>query len=169
MLAALKDVQDPELPVSIVDLGMVRSVSWLPDASRTVHVSLVSTFLGCPAQMFIENDVRDVLMTTGVDRVMVIWETMPEWSPDDVSDDGRVALAAIGVVVPTDSAPRCPYCGADRVSILAPVGATLCRRLAHCEACGSSVEILRGPRDHWSASTVSVGQPNIRRKAGQVG
>ena len=53
--AALADVPDPELPVSIVELGMVCGVDINGD---DVDVKLVPTYTGCPALPMIERDVR---------------------------------------------------------------------------------------------------------------
>lgn len=138
VLAQLRKVEDPELPVSIVDLGMVRGVD--EDANGTITVTLVPTFLGCPAQLFIERDIADALP-----GAQVRWSAEP-WGLADVTDRGREALAELGVVVPDEEgAAGCPFCGSPEVDITGEFGATLCRRLAFCRSCRSPIEVMRGP------------------------
>lgn len=82
ILNALRDVQDPELHRSIVDLNMVRAVHI--DGS-TVRVDIALTVKGCPLTARIEGDVRGRLLEVpGVEQVVVKLDTM--------SDDERRAL-----------------------------------------------------------------------------
>jgi len=97
LLDALRDVQDPEMPVSIVDLGIVYGVE--RDAGR-VSVDLTFTAMGCPASDFILEDVRErLLREPGVDEVVVnvVWD--PPWSAARLTADGRDALQAWGVAI----------------------------------------------------------------------
>lgn len=153
--ALLEQVEDPELPVSIIDLGMVREVqahAGEAGASRcTVDVQLVPTFLGCPAQLFIERDVRQALQNVAsIAEVRIIWVPAEQWQLGDISARGREALRRIGVAIPDDDGrARCPHCDSDAVVIDSEFGASLCRRLAHCETCGENVELMRSrPRRH---------------------
>jgi phenylacetate-CoA oxygenase PaaJ subunit len=97
LLDALRDVQDPEMPVSIVDLGIVYGVR--RDAGR-VTVDLTFTAMGCPASDFILEDVRErLLREPGVTEVAVnvVWD--PPWSSARLTQDGRDALEMWGVAV----------------------------------------------------------------------
>lgn len=141
---ALYRVEDPELPISIVDLGMVRSVE-CDAASRSAKVQLVSTFTGCSAQMFIEEDVQRELQEVGFTRVSTTWQTMPAWTTDAVSPYGREVLRKVGVLVPDDLGLRCPHCASTKCELQAEVGASLCRSMAYCSGCMTPFEILRAP------------------------
>lgn len=138
---AVEAVEDPEMAVGIGDLGMVRSVTADP-ATGTVEVHLVTTYAGCPAQMFIE---RDVAAALPGHTVRVHWDPMP-WSPDAVSEAGRRSLADVGIAVPAaaDAAPACPYCGAP-VQVTSQAGSSLCRSLGYCASCRNPVDVLKHP------------------------
>jgi metal-sulfur cluster biosynthetic enzyme len=97
LMEALRDVMDPEMPVNIVDLGMVYGVR---RAGDLVTVDLTFTAMGCPASDFILEDVRErLLREPGVDRVAVniVWD--PPWSTKRLTQAGRDALEMWGVAV----------------------------------------------------------------------
>jgi phenylacetate-CoA oxygenase PaaJ subunit len=97
LLEALKDVEDPELPISIVDMGLVVDV-WQDGGSVTVKITF--TAMGCPAIDMIVDDVRDrLLREPGVERVIVeiVWE--PIWTRDRLSADGKAQLREWGISV----------------------------------------------------------------------
>jgi metal-sulfur cluster biosynthetic enzyme len=92
--AALAEVQDPELPVGIVDLGLVRSVR-VDGADVTVGITFTS--IACPCTDLLADDIQDRLgRLDGVAGVQVE-ELFEPWSRDDLTEDGRVALRALGV------------------------------------------------------------------------
>jgi metal-sulfur cluster biosynthetic enzyme len=92
--AALRDVQDPEYPISIVDLGLVRGISL--DGGRCT-VQLTFTSLGCPCQDLIKADVRERLLALdGVEEVE-IEECFEEWRREHISRRGLAALRELGV------------------------------------------------------------------------
>ena len=57
--AALAEVQDPEMPINLVDLGVIYRVA---ETDGLVEVDLTFTAMGCPASDFILEDVRDRLL-----------------------------------------------------------------------------------------------------------
>ncbi len=92
---ALREVLDPEYPVSLVDLGLIRGIEVL--GSR-VGIKLTYTCMGCPAMDMIQDDVRERLLEMeGVDEVEieVVW---PTWSREDITPLGRKQLKDVGVV-----------------------------------------------------------------------
>jgi metal-sulfur cluster biosynthetic enzyme len=92
--AALAEVEDPELPVGIVDLGLVRSVRVEGD---TVTVGITFTSIACPCTDVLAEDIRERLgRLEGVGSVRVE-ELFEPWSRDDLTEEGRVALRALGV------------------------------------------------------------------------
>ena len=95
--SALAEINDPEMPINLVDLGVIYGVE-LED--RTVRVRLTFTAMGCPASDMILSDIRERLLAEpGVDEVAinVVWD--PPWSSSRMTDEGREALRAWGLSV----------------------------------------------------------------------
>jgi metal-sulfur cluster biosynthetic enzyme len=97
LLEALKDVQDPEMPINILDLGLVYGVR---RRAELVEVDLTFTAMGCPAYEFLIADVRErLLREPGVEEVLVkvVWD--PPWTSAMLTQDGRDALQMWGLAV----------------------------------------------------------------------
>jgi metal-sulfur cluster biosynthetic enzyme len=97
LLDALREVQDPEMPVNIVDLGIVYG---LRETAGIVSVDLTFTAMGCPAAEFILEDVRERLLhEPGVREVAVnvVWD--PPWTAARMTEAGREALEMWGLAV----------------------------------------------------------------------
>jgi metal-sulfur cluster biosynthetic enzyme len=97
LLEALRDVQDPEMPVNVVDLGIVYGVR---EEAGVVSVDLTFTAMGCPAAEFILEDVRErLLREPDVKAVLVnvVWD--PPWTAARMTPAGREALEMWGVAV----------------------------------------------------------------------
>jgi metal-sulfur cluster biosynthetic enzyme len=95
--AALRDVQDPEMPVNLVDLGLIYGVETV---GGHVRVRLTFTAMGCPATEMIIDDIRErLLREPGVASVDldVVWD--PPWSAARLTGKGREALVAWGLSV----------------------------------------------------------------------
>jgi metal-sulfur cluster biosynthetic enzyme len=93
--AALREVNDPELPISLVDLGLIYDVR---AAGEVVEVDLTFTATGCPCMAFIKYDVEQRLLEEpGVERVIVreVWD--PPWTRERVTPEGRAGLKRFGV------------------------------------------------------------------------
>jgi metal-sulfur cluster biosynthetic enzyme len=87
---ALKAVEDPEMEVNIVDLGLVTALEAGPE---TIRVDFTLTFPGCPAGELIRRDIITVLFATfGIANVEanLVWE--PRWSPARMSEEARLTL-----------------------------------------------------------------------------
>jgi metal-sulfur cluster biosynthetic enzyme len=92
--AALAEVEDPELPISIVDLGLVRSVAV---DGTTVRVGITYTSIACPCTDMLREDIQARLeQLDGVTDVEVE-EVFEAWSRNDLTEEGRMALLALGV------------------------------------------------------------------------
>jgi metal-sulfur cluster biosynthetic enzyme len=93
--AALREVMDPEVPVSLVDLGLIYAVR--RDDGR-VEVDLSFTATACPAMGFIQEDIRSRLLAEpGVEDVTtrIVWE--PPWTPERISETGKRQLEGFGI------------------------------------------------------------------------
>jgi ring-1,2-phenylacetyl-CoA epoxidase subunit PaaD len=146
VLDELRTINDPEMPVSIVDLGIVEGVQIETVANtRTVRIELLPTFIGCPALQAIEDDVRRRLgALPGVDEVVVHFRFDPPWTVDRITASGREALKTVGVTVPKNGgAPPCPFCGSSAVQLESPFGPTRCRMIYYCRSCRNSFEQMK--------------------------
>jgi metal-sulfur cluster biosynthetic enzyme len=95
--AALSEIQDPEMPVNLVDLGLIYAVE---ERDGVVDVDLTFTAMGCPASDFILDDVRErLLREPGVEevRINVVWD--PPWTVARMTQAGRDSLEAWGLAV----------------------------------------------------------------------
>lgn len=93
--SALRDVRDPELPISIVDMGLVYEVRV---DGGTVGIDMTFTATACPCMEFIMDDIRTRLLSEpDVDEVKinVVWD--PPWTNDRLTPEGRDILRVYGV------------------------------------------------------------------------
>ena len=93
---ALATVTDPELPVSLVDMGMIYRV----DVSEpgTVAIDLTFTSIGCPGmEMILEDVERAARAVPGVERVRIEIVWSPPWTKARLTDRGRKLLVASGL------------------------------------------------------------------------
>lgn len=94
-LEALKVVRDPEIPVNVVDLGLVYRLD--VDADGSVDVDMTLTSMGCPVQDMIQADVELACMKVeGVRKVAVEFVWSPAWSTDKMTDDGKKQMRMFG-------------------------------------------------------------------------
>ena len=90
VLEALRQVEDPELGMDVVDLGLVYDVE-LEGAKAKVLYSLTS--MGCPAGPLIAGDMeRAAREVEGVEEVDLELTFDPPWTPDKMSDDAKFIL-----------------------------------------------------------------------------
>jgi metal-sulfur cluster biosynthetic enzyme len=96
---ALRQVEDPEVPVSLVGMGLIVSVAYGPE-DRTARLQITFTAMGCPATEFIEDDIREALLADPeIDEVEieVVWD--PVWTKDRIRSDARETMRRLGIVV----------------------------------------------------------------------
>src|SRR5919199_882692 len=90
VIEALRQVEDPELGMDIVDLGLLYDVEV---AGPKVKVLYSLTSMGCPAGPLIQEDiVRVVAELPGVEAVDTELTFDPPWTPDKMSDDAKFIL-----------------------------------------------------------------------------
>jgi metal-sulfur cluster biosynthetic enzyme len=95
---ALRHVEDPEIPVSVVGMGLIVSLVFDPE-ERRADLQITFTSMGCPAMEFIEEDIRDALLVDpDVDEVQieVVWD--PVWTKDRLRDDARATMRRLGIL-----------------------------------------------------------------------
>ena len=93
---ALKEVEDPEIPVSVVDMGLIVALEY---SAGTARVKLTYTAMGCPAMDMIQDDIRRRLLrdpdVNEVD-IEVTWD--PAWTRARLSTAAKAAMRELGIV-----------------------------------------------------------------------
>lgn len=98
ILEAMKIVKDPEIPVNIVDLGLVYKCEVSSDGIVDIEMTLTS--VGCPVQDMIRADVElAVMRLEGVKAVNVDFVWTPPWTTNKMSEDGKRQMRMFGFSV----------------------------------------------------------------------
>lgn len=146
--AILETVEDPELPITVTDLGMVRDVR--VDGGR-VRVTLVPTYSACPAVEVMRQDIRRRLHALpGVADVQVDLSFAEPWTIARMTERGRQRLAHHGLSVLSPRSAEtvvCPFCGSANTVLENPFGPTLCRAIWYCRECRNPIERFKSPAD----------------------
>lgn len=89
--AALRTVHDPEIPVNIYDLGLIYECTMQDNGN--VDVTMTLTAPACPVAGEMPGQVAEaVAAVDGVGEVVVTLTWTPPWTPDQMSDDAKMAL-----------------------------------------------------------------------------
>ncbi len=95
ILEALKVVQDPEIPVNVVDLGLIYDCQ--VSETGEVEIEMTLTSMGCPVQDMIQADAELAAMKVpGVKKVNVEFVWSPPWSPAKMTDEGKRQMRMFG-------------------------------------------------------------------------
>ncbi len=91
LLKSLEDVLDPELNISIVDLGLIYDIK---QAGEKIHLTMTLTTIGCPLFSLIEQEVKYKLKELGFDDKNIELELTfePPWSTERMSPKGKAML-----------------------------------------------------------------------------
>ena len=88
IIATLKNIYDPEIPVNVYDLGLVYNIDYMPDGTAEIQMTLTAP--NCPmADMLVEDVRTQVAKIPGVERVNVALVFDPPWDKDMISCSGR--------------------------------------------------------------------------------
>jgi metal-sulfur cluster biosynthetic enzyme len=92
---ALRDVTDPEIPISVVDMGLIVAMQ---EEHGIVDIKLTFTAMGCPAMEFIMDDIRArLLKEPDVQEVHIEIVWSPVWTKDRLSEDGIEIMRTWGI------------------------------------------------------------------------
>src|SRR2546425_3380294 len=93
VIEVLRQCFDPEIPVNIIDLGLVYDIAIKPER---VDVKMTLTALGCPMAADVMSDVRDHLLTLpGIADASVDIVYEPVWTPERMSEEARWELGMV--------------------------------------------------------------------------
>jgi ring-1,2-phenylacetyl-CoA epoxidase subunit PaaD len=143
--------------LTLADLGVLRDVR---DEDGTVVVEITPTYTGCPAMGVMRADLVLALHRAGFPAVDVRTVLSPAWTTDWITADGRRKLAEAGIAPPgrapiraagpvpltlgpTRRTAACPLCGSADTVELSEFGATACKALRRCRACGEPFEHVK--------------------------
>ncbi|WP_028063458.1 metal-sulfur cluster assembly factor [Solirubrobacter soli] len=94
--SALREVEDPEIPISVVGMGLIVDLAY--DAG-VVDVKLTFTAMGCPAMEFIQDDIRERLLQepeVHEVRIEIVWD--PVWTRSMIREEARDKMRSLGIV-----------------------------------------------------------------------
>jgi metal-sulfur cluster biosynthetic enzyme len=92
---ALKEVSDPEFPISVVDMGLIYGIE---KHENKLEVRMTYTSTGCACMEWIESDIKErLLKEEEIDEVdiQVVWD--PPWTTKNLSEEGKKKLKYWGV------------------------------------------------------------------------
>ena len=95
VMASLKQCMDPEVPLSIVDMGLIYGIDI--SEKNDVNIRMTMTTKGCPLHDTMVDDVtRYTKKVPGVNNVQVdiVWD--PPWSMDKMSDEAKAKMKGFG-------------------------------------------------------------------------
>lgn len=145
ILSILKEIPDPEIPaISIVDLGIIRNIN--EDESELV-ITITPTYTGCPAMKVIEDDIRQLLISKGFEKVKIQNSLSPAWTTDWITEEAKQKLLAYGIAPPEKTSHdkniltgnskkiSCPQCRSLHTELKSQFGSTPCKSLYVCLDC----------------------------------
>lgn len=139
----LEEVSDPEIPVlSIVDLGVVRSVSISNDE---VVITITPTYSGCPAMKHIEDAIIERFKLQNINASVVL-TLSPAWTTDWLTENGKNKLREYGIAPPENEVDKsvlfaeptivpCPLCASRDTRMISQFGSTACKAHYQCNVC----------------------------------
>ena len=91
IIATLKNIYDPEIPVNIYDLGLVYDIDYTPDGTDNIQMTLTAP--NCPmADMLVEDINMQVAKIPGVKTVNVSLVFDPPWDKEMMSEEAKLEL-----------------------------------------------------------------------------
>ncbi|MEI6020241.1 MAG: 1,2-phenylacetyl-CoA epoxidase subunit PaaD [Bacteroidota bacterium] len=141
----ISEIPDPEIPViTIKDLGILRDVVY---SNGEFVVNITPTYMACPAMGMIEDQIKEILATNGIQHVRVNLTYTPAWTTDWLSEEAKLKLQKYGIAPPEESTsdksflsnkPKtvtCPRCKSKNSTMVSQFGSTACKALYQCKDC----------------------------------
>lgn len=147
----ISEIPDPEIPViTIKDLGILRNVMFF---NGEYVVTITPTYTACPAMGMIEKQIKEILLTNGIESVKVELTYTPAWTTDWLSDEAKTKLKNYGIAPPTHSScakifngaekTNCPRCNSKNTELISRFGSTACKALYVCKDCKETFDLFK--------------------------
>lgn len=144
-------IPDPEIPViTIQDLGILRNVKLMDDM---YVVTITPTYTACPAMRMIEDQIKEILSSHGIQKIKVELTYTPAWTTDWLSQEAKTKLKNYGIAPPNHSSCSklfstaevviCPQCNSRHTSLISRFGSTACKALYKCEDCKETFDLFK--------------------------
>lgn len=147
----ISEIPDPEIPViTIKDLGILRGVELV---NGTYVVTITPTYTACPAMKMIEDQIKEILLANGINKVKVVLNYAPAWTTDWLSEEAKAKLKKYGIAPPTGLACDklfsmreeviCPRCNSKQTDLISRFGSTACKALYICKDCKETFDFFK--------------------------
>ncbi len=95
ILEALKEVRDPEIPLDIVNLGLIYGVQV---KGKTAYIDMTFTVPSCPAKNYFAEHIRELILNKfpELEEVVINYFFEPPWNSSMISDEGKEKLRSMG-------------------------------------------------------------------------
>ncbi|RKZ26894.1 hypothetical protein DRQ26_03790 [bacterium] len=94
IIAELKKIFDPEIPINIYDLGFIYDIGI---DNGKVHILMTLTVPGCPIHHILTRQIKEQLSRLdGIEEVDVELTFEPRWSVEKITEDGKARLRELG-------------------------------------------------------------------------
>jgi metal-sulfur cluster biosynthetic enzyme len=95
ILEALKEIRDPEIPIDIVNLGLIYGIKVKDEVA---YIDMTLTVPGCPAKQFFAEHIKQKVLEKfpQLKDVVVEFVFEPPWSKDKISEEGKAHLRKLG-------------------------------------------------------------------------
>ena len=144
-------IPDPEIPViTIQDLGILRGVKLINDV---YVITITPTYTACPAMGMIEDQIKEILSTHGINNVKIELTYTPAWTTDWLNQDAKSKLKNYGIAPPNHSSciklfnevkfAICPQCNSKHTTLISRFGSTACKALYKCEDCKETFDLFK--------------------------
>lgn len=144
-------IPDPEIPViTIKDLGILRGVKII-DGEYVIIIT--PTYTACPAMGMIEDQIKEILSSNGIQNVKVVLTYTPAWTTDWLTQDAKLKLKKYGIAPPNHSSCTkffqtsemviCPRCNSKHTELISRFGSTACKALYKCNDCMETFDLFK--------------------------
>ncbi|MEI8133484.1 MAG: 1,2-phenylacetyl-CoA epoxidase subunit PaaD [bacterium] len=142
----LSVIPDPEIPVITIDeLGILRNVKLL---DSSYQITITPTYSGCPAMQMIENQIKEILSSKGIENFNIKTSYSPAWTTDWLSAEAKEKLRKYGISPPHTTAEfvsfiQCPNCNSFNTEVISEFGSTSCKALYRCNDCKEAFDYFK--------------------------
>ncbi len=87
----LKEIYDPEIKISLFDLGLIYKI-WVDEKKKETKITMTLTSIGCPLFDVMEKSIKDGLSDLKLKKIAIILSFEPPWNINKMSKKGRAIL-----------------------------------------------------------------------------